>query len=517
MSSPPSYESMLFGKRFRFGSESRSISDFLDIQTIAKIQEKVKIDNVQEMYLLLRELIRYLYLVSVSNHQLFFPGCKKMDAIWHALILETEKYQKFCDRIAKGKFFHHSGILYVDYISQQSRLECHGERLNWMTSYIFNFGAMEPESLEVLPRASELMQSVGGNLNRLNSFFFNMIKCNSTFCAGSATEDPLDFDRLISESIAPMATALAEDYDLLKEQIPKVFSALRARNQGGVLLMSNDELEATFFASTALAFTIWQHMNAVDRLRYHQSWQLRRKEVWSAIAGGHQFCGLATTHLAKPGDRPLQSTKVDQDFLLNGVVGWVSGYRIFDYLLLGFANADQYVFAVIDFPEESTDLEIIKYDLASVNSTSSVQISFRDFKVMGHSVVYSRPIDSESNNPLVRFVAPDLGIGKRALSEIARVLEIKDHPRNSLIKDKEISLRNELREIKVSRFDSNHLTDVLLKKDIFNRRCVNLLCIAKGATGLQRNDIAARLQLDILLTDAVIQSPDLIKKKIEAL
>jgi len=154
--------------------------------------------------------------------------------------------------------------------------------------------------------------------------------------------------------------------------------------------ISGSELTDIFSASTALGFTLWQHLAAMERLRAAGDWQARNPVLWKRIRRGGEFIGLATTHLAKR-DNPSVRAKADGKggITLNGVLPWVTGKGIFTQLLVGFELGDELVFALREFPRAgaSSGVRVDLIDLGRLEGTATVKIHLKDWAVRESDIV----------------------------------------------------------------------------------------------------------------------------------
>lgn len=92
----------------------------------------------------LREVMRYLVLLSTSKEARFVPLTKDADDVWHELILQTQDYHSLCAALPSGKYLHHTSEEYSEYVAQKKggdTTEAKTELLRWFADYVNTFGA----------------------------------------------------------------------------------------------------------------------------------------------------------------------------------------------------------------------------------------------------------------------------------------------------------------------------------------------------------------------------------------
>lgn len=281
----------------------------------------------------------------------------------------------------------------------------------------------------------------------------------------------------------------------------------------------NEDLESIFGASTSLAFTLWQHLAAIERLQTLRIWQQKHPKVWNSIVKGEKICGLATTHLAKPGGAGISATLLLEHFIISGKAPWVCGFGIFDLLLIGFETDSAVVFALTDFPNEfnKTSMSGITYhrqQMICLNGTSTVSMTFNEKIINLSDIVSSRAKTQPALPRKSKFVIPELGIGKTAINEAVKIVTGSKHPRHQLVSRSILDLKNRLAEIEEMRSKENDLPRLIFLRDEFNRDSIRLLTLAMGADALNSNSLPAKLALETILLDSVIQAPATLELKI---
>lgn len=125
-------------------------------------------------------------------------------------------------------------------------------------------------------------------------------------------------------------------------------------------------------------------------------------------------CGIAVNHLRAPAT-VVGSTRSETGYRLSGRLTWVSGYKIFDTLLIGFHHEGNEMQAVVPFdgqPGFSVGKPIEAFVGGSMNT---VDIDLDDYEVAPNSIVSTRPIGSytraKSVSKTVHFALYGIGLG----------------------------------------------------------------------------------------------------------
>lgn len=285
-------------------------------------------------------------------------------------------------------------------------------------------------------------------------------------------------------------------------------------------LVSNAALQSLFKESTTVAFAAWQHLAAVERLSHLVQWQTDHAELWLSLSSGTKLCGLATTHLGRPDGASIVAAQVETGYLLNGHAAWVCGYKIFDFLLVGFETESEINFAIIDFPNDIIPKAIIGISVSPVKmvcleGTSTVQIDFKNMFVSSGALISTRIKSSPAAPPRVsRYIIPELGIGERAMEEIQNIIARSNHPKTKSLATALGNLRLRFDDITKLRKE-NTSTEILIPlRDDFNRDAVRIFSLAAGSAAFLSGSLVSRLYLELILLDSVLQAPKIIEEKI---
>ena len=221
--------------------------------------------------------------------------------------------------------------------------------------------------------------------------------------------------------------------------------------------------------------------------------------------------------MAKPGGAGIKGIETENGYLITGTAPWVCGHEIFDYLLVGFETNDAIHFAMIDFPVANPDVEPSTQEMICLNGTATVNLKFKNLLIKNSEWIQSRKKPIAPQPRKTTFLIPELGIGKTALLETKRLIKDSNHPRHILVAKNISGLEARLGSIKTLKKDGESLDALVLLRDDFNRDAIRMLAIATGASALNKNSLAARLQMETFLLDSVIHSPTALAAKISKL
>lgn len=508
---------VLASSPFKLGPQTPTLLDLLGWHTIQTVRKKISDPTDLELTNYLRELMRFLYLAANSPSSIFFPGDQIMDNVWHELILETANYRTLCNKFKSGRFLDHNSITFDEYVSLQGNEAVHSEQCSWLASYLLNFGPIEPSAFKILNLAKTLANKMNANLDQLNAFGQFIVESQPKL-----VPHPFSFDRYVEEFVGANANQIDKDPGLLGQCIKEIILGLQQTEPNSLVLLTLEQLEKLFSKSTALAFTLWQHLGATEKLSEVEEWQQRNPDLWRKIASGETLCGLATTNLGKPGGAGIRGQESEDGFILNGVAPWVCGNGIFSHLVVGFETDDSVVFSVIDAPVGSTitamkNTEAVLHSLSCLNGSATYQLKFANQQISKSTVVNRK---FKSGSPQIRpsrYVIPELGIAMGVIEEIDRISNISNHPKQVFVKESLAKLVDRLIAIRKMRKSGESLDVLIPIRDELIRDSIRLLCLATGAGALTKDSLVSRLQLELILLDSVVQMPTVISKKIRSL
>lgn len=125
-------------------------------------------------------------------------------------------------------------------------------------------------------------------------------------------------------------------------------------------------------------------------------------------------CGIAINHL-RAFKTHVSATKCENGYLLNGVLTWASGYKIFDKLLIGF-HYEGKEFEVLSSFKASSTFKIIDTPKTFVGQAlNTVNVQLNNFFVKDENIVSSNEIGNYTKNKslskTVHYAIYGLGLG----------------------------------------------------------------------------------------------------------
>jgi hypothetical protein len=504
---------------FLIGSKKSLISDYFNVDFLTKLRKKFSNVDDQTLFVEVRETIRFLYLASYAQGGIFFPGNKNIDDIWHALIIETKMYRDFCSNLKLGSFVDHSGITYDDYSADRTTDELWEERMSWVASYVNAFGEITMDTFNCLPLFQDIAKRMKADLTGLNSLASALVgssAANSNKRNRSSTMNIhyKNLDDFKNNYLVPNAWKIDSDPSHMAQALIELNTV--PTESGSI---SNSDLVKIYEGSSALGFTLWQHLAAVERLGQSEDWQLKSSLIWRNILEGKNRCGLATTHIAKPGAPTITGTSVHGGFSISGIAPWASGYGFFDYIVIGFQTDNKIVFAVKPFPiSDSENSSIERYKLEIMNGTSAVKLTFKNYFISDEDIVSSRSKEQPPANKRSKYLMPEIGIGFEALNLTVNLMKQSEHPKKDSILSACGDLKNQINELYLRSLNSGHVTTAdAVEKDELIRNAVRLLILAGGSQHIAAKSTTVRMQKELMVLDVILQSPEVIMGKIKSI
>jgi hypothetical protein len=442
----------------------------LGLESCNKIEAKFENIDHEILKEATGEVVKFLILGTNKKGSLFFPGNKLVDDIWHSLIIETANYREICRRLNNDEILDHTGIHYDDYSKNKTSIEMHEEQFSWLANYVYNFGSISKVSYELLPLVQYLCKSLNLDLDGINKFSEILIKEShpeETFNFNNYLKDEVDKKRKIIDS---------NSFELFKH--------LKIILKNSTNDLSNNELELLFYYSPALAFSIWQHCAALEKIKQSQNWITLENSFFKNLHDLKLSVALATTHIAKEFNF-IECRKFEDQYILNGTIPWCSGITYFDLVLVALKIEDQIVLALTDFKDTEHEF----YDLEIFNGTSSGKLKLKNKVIKKEQLLI---FSSELKFSNYKF--PELGILKRAIDEMSVESGQKFTNRlNDLINSKEFNPKR---------------SQTILEKDKLIRDAVRYLMLEKGSSCLNQNSLSFQLHKEVAFMDAVFEPFD---------
>ena len=121
-----------------------------------------------------------------------------------------------------------------------------------------------------------------------------------------------------------------------------------------------------------------------------------KTDLLPRFASGEVLCGVAFSHLRRPGPPMVSATPTPGGYLINGTAPWVTGWSLLDSFILGatLPNGD-HLFAYVPKAGNEASLEPgPRIPLAVMNASDTVEVTFHDLFLPSECVLSERPAES---------------------------------------------------------------------------------------------------------------------------
>lgn len=211
------------------------------------------------------------------------------------------------------------------------------------------------------------------------------------------------------------------------------------------------------FYSGGLAFLLFQNFASL-RLLSHDAYndkQQLKKEAYS--------CGIAIAHLRRETPCAFAKDLGDGHIELNGLLPWASGFRIYDYVIIGFHYQNQEALALVPFKESQSFVISKPIETFVANAVNTVSVQLNQYVIDKNALIkqealgFFREVSKNSINMLSLLT----GINERAIDLLnKKEPEIANQFSKKLNKIEGILLSNE--NIVDTRLDLLHLSQVII-------------------------------------------------------
>ncbi len=517
---------MQFGPKtpFKLGGVHANLESVFGPSLLALILKKFDDRPQDQLLIAARELARYLFLCAYAPNTVFFAGNTLVDQVWHACITETLEYRRLCNRIRPGHFVDHAGQKFSEYATNRSTEEIRDEQLSTLISYFENFGPLDESAFNTLSLAQNLAKRLNfESCESLNLFLQESLRIWRN------QQDQSCLREILTREIRPNANLLDPDVALTQTAARRIMLALRQTRSSdssnqfeNLTLPTQEEFDDIFHASPVVAFTLWQHFAAVQRLSRAKEWQKSNRPTWEMVRTGELLVGLATTHLIQPD--PIHAHIRENRIF--GVAPWSSGFGLFSKFVLGCRRNDETVFILLDYPERDLSLNkspilVEHFKLGGLNGTSSIRMTFDGLNFKDSDVVssYSGPPSGASPS---RFLLPEVGILRSIIDDICDSLSGNQVLRTPRFEAAVRSLENKFLEIKRERnFLLGHSERPIEAVEALGLRlysalhgATRILTMLSGGSSLEKGSTALRRQLELILLDSTPSSPGIFEAKL---
>ena len=204
---------------------------------------------------------------------------------------------------------------------------------------------------------------------------------------------------------------------------------------------TNLDLKAQYYfykniaiTSATLAFFCAQHIAGMSIIASGNNLTLKEKYLSQNHNGEYSF-GISFAHLKHIKNPPVSaSIKDENSYLINGTLSYVTGYKIFNTLVLGFTCGTKEIFAITPFSESHSLIVTKNLELVAATSTNTVVCKLVDHVITKNNVIVENEIGTLANNTdknVRHLAAIGLGLASATLqllppSEYLEITEVRE-------------------------------------------------------------------------------------------
>lgn len=196
--------------------------------------------------------------------------------------------------------------------------------------------------------------------------------------------------------------------------------------------------------SATLAFLCAQHSGVLAMLANSNNQDLTK----IYLDHRNQFA-ISFAHLRNYKHSTVTATENVNTYQVSGVLPYVTGYKIFNMLVVGFVCANKEIFALVPFAETTTFKIIKTLDLVTANSANTVVCNLNNHIIDKNMIIKENPIGTfaADNNGVRHVISYTMGLISATLDLISshKFLEI-EKVKNTFLRllDNFSALENEL-------------------------------------------------------------------------
>ncbi|MEZ0326623.1 MAG: acyl-CoA dehydrogenase family protein [Fimbriimonas sp.] len=245
----------------------------------------------------------------------------------------------------------------------------------------------------------------------------------------------------LREEVAPRAQEIDRDIEAVRWAVQglcdrNLMALKRPAEFGGPELpepLFREFQEECARTSGSLSFLQTQHQSAVSMIARGENTGLA-EEYLPQMADGSKLVGIGFSQLRRPGPPIMRAERVDEGYVLDGKVPWVTGWSFYPEFLIGATLPDgQALFAIVPLPTTEVDGIAVSepMKLAAMETALTVSVEFSRFLVRHDRVAFIRPTGWIQNSDMINIALQGhfaLGCAQAGLDIIAKNAEAKPLP-----------------------------------------------------------------------------------------
>jgi alkylation response protein AidB-like acyl-CoA dehydrogenase len=282
-------------------------------------------------------------------------------------------------------------------------------------------------------------------------------------------------------------------------------------------------------ASGALTFLQTQHQSAVSKLAQSNNSSLQ--QFFPDVATGKVKVGVGFSHLRRRGTPMLQAYPTATGYRLTGKVPWITGYKFFDYFIVGATMPDgRELYGLLPFQTQSSKLagkiDFSKpMELLAVAATNTVSAEIEEWLLDRDRVVTINPpgsIHISSRRNILNHGCFALGCAHAALDLLEKIAQKKQldflhRSRQSLQHEVTKSESKAIASISDPDISYQQKLQLRLQSIDLAQRCSFAAVIASSGAANYLHSDAARIYREALLFSVSGQTTDVMEGSLNLL
>lgn len=200
--------------------------------------------------------------------------------------------------------------------------------------------------------------------------------------------------------------------------------------------------------SGSLAFLQTQHQTAGNMIAKCENEKLKVNTL-PKMANGERLIGIGFSQLRRPGPPLLTADKVEDGYVLQGTVPWVTGFTFYNEFVIGAAlETGESIFGIVPFTATKRANGCIEFSesmkLAAMESPQTVSAQLTAFELPDEHVLFIKPADWIQNNDMINITLQGffaLGCARAGIDQIQIAYQKRN---NSFLNDARDKLSSEL-------------------------------------------------------------------------
>lgn len=122
-----------------------------------------------------------------------------------------------------------------------------------------------------------------------------------------------------------------------------------------------------------------------------------RREKLPLFASGRELCGVAFSHLRRPGPPMVRAERVDGGYRVSGTAPWVTGWGLLDSFILGAMRLPQEDHIYFYVPKAGNEAGLEpgpRIPLVVMNASDTVEVELKSLFLPDEYVLYERPAEA---------------------------------------------------------------------------------------------------------------------------